>query len=114
MRANTYVIDLRHYLDEDGDLADLPGPALTLARTFTSVVAWVTAYPAADGLPITNVWCWRRPGRQRCRGELAAELRDSEIVFECPMCGVNGVIRGWEHSLWDRRPGTTDDTFPAA
>jgi hypothetical protein len=43
--ANTYVTDLRHYLDDDQDLAEMSGPALNLA------------------------------------------------------------IRGWEHSLWDRRRG---------
>jgi len=103
--ANTYVTDLRHYLDDSEDLADLPGPALNLAMTLTSIVAWATDHEPEDILP-TNVWCWRRPARKRCRGELIAELQrgSSEIFWHCPMCGVNGVIRGWEHSLWDRRP----------
>jgi hypothetical protein len=107
MAANTYVTDLRHYLDESDDLADMPGPALNLAMVFTSVVAWATDHEPEDILP-TNVWCWRRPGRKRCRGELVANLQpgSSEIVWHCPMCGVNGVIRGWEHSLWDRRRGS--------
>jgi hypothetical protein len=65
------VTDLRHYLDDSENLADLP----------------------------TNVWCWRRPARKRCRGELIAELQrgSSEIFWHCPMRGVNGVTRGWEH-----------------
>ena len=37
--ANTYVTDLRHYLDDSEDLADPPGPALNLAMVLTSVVA---------------------------------------------------------------------------
>ncbi len=104
--ANTYVTDLRHFLDDSEDLADLPGPALNLAMVLTSLVAWATDHEPEDILP-TNVWCWRRPGRKRCRGELVADLRhgSSEIVWHCPLCGVNGVIRGWEHSLWDRRRG---------
>jgi hypothetical protein len=103
--TNTYVIDLRHYLDETGDLAHMPGPALSLAMVFTSIVAWATA-ARTDEVEPTNVWCWRRPGRQRCRGEIVAQLKQGaiEIVWSCPLCGVNGVIRGWEHSLWDRRP----------
>lgn len=36
-RANTHVIDLSHFLDDTGDLADLPGPALTLARVVPPV-----------------------------------------------------------------------------
>ena len=105
-RPHTWVVDLRHYLSEETeDLADMPGPALNCAMFFTSIVAWATDHvPAGDFH--TNVWCMRRPGRKRCRGEIMAELRpDSlEIVWHCPWCGENGVIRGWEHTLWDRRP----------
>ena len=62
-------------------------------------VAWATDQEPEDVLPMTV--CWRRPARKRCRGELIAELQrsSSEIFWHCPMCGVNGVIRGWEHSL---------------
>ena len=106
-RPKTWVVDLRHYLDEETeDLADMPGPALTCAMFFASIVAWVTDHvPAGD--PHTNVWCMRRPGRKRCLGEIMAELRPdgAEIVWHCPYCGENGVIRGWEYTLWDRRPG---------
>ena len=62
-RPNTYVIDLGHYLGEDDDLADLPGPALTLAMASTSIVAWVTDHEPEGVLP-TNVWCWRRSRRK--------------------------------------------------
>ena len=71
--ANTYVTDLRHYLDDSEDLADMPGPALNLAMVLTSVVAWATDHEPESVLP-TNVWCWRRPGGKRCRGELVADL----------------------------------------
>jgi hypothetical protein len=104
--AQTWVVDLRHYLSEDDeDLAEMPGPALNCAMFFTSIVAWTTDHAAARD-PHTNVWCMRRPGRKRCRGEIMAELRSgsAEIEWYCPWCGENGVIRGWEHTLWDRRP----------
>ncbi len=104
-RANTYITDLRHYLDEaTGDLAAMPAPALTLAMFLSSIVAWVTSREY-DEDETTNVWCWRRPGRTRCRGEIVARLDRSalEIAWQCPHCGVNGVIRGWEGSLWDRQ-----------
>ena len=106
-RPKTWVVDLRHYLDEETeDLADMPGPALNCAMFFASIVAWVTDHvPAGD--PHTNVWCMRRPGRRRCLGEVMAELRPdgAEIVWHCPYCGENAVIRGRDHTLWDRRPG---------
>ena len=104
-RANTYITDLRHFLDEEtGDLAEMPSPALRLAMFMVSIVAWVTGQEHADD-ELTNVWCWRRPGRTRCRGEIVARLPpgSTEIVWQCPQCGLNGVISGWEDSLWDRR-----------
>jgi hypothetical protein len=105
-RANTYVTDLRHYLDEEtGELAaNMPAPALRLAMFFASIVAWATSQSGDDG-ERTNVWCWRRPDRTRCRGEIIACLPSgaAEIVWQCPFCGLNGVIRGWEASLWDQR-----------
>jgi hypothetical protein len=105
-RANTYITDLRHYLDEEtGELAaDMPAPALRLAMFLASIVAWATSQEGEEG-ELTNVWCWRSPGRTHCRGEISARLASgsSEIVWQCPLCGVNGVIRGWEGSLWDHR-----------
>lgn len=82
----------------------MPGPALNCAMFFASIVAWATdRLPGGD--PYTNVWCLRRPGRARCLGEIVAELRpnSADIVWHCPLCGENGVIRGWEPTLWDRR-----------
>ena len=71
--AKMYIIDLRHYLDaETGDLADITGPALNVAMFFASIAAWATINTSQDD-PSTNVWCWRRPGRTLCRGEILAE-----------------------------------------
>jgi hypothetical protein len=38
-----------------------------------------------------------------------AETDSMEIVWDCPWCGENGVIRGWEDTLWDRRPAADGD-----
>ena len=103
-RPNSYVTDLRHYLDEEtGELvADMPAPALRLAMFLASIVAWTTSHDGESG-DVTNVWCWRSPGRKRCRGEISARLASdsSGTVWQCPLCGLNGVIRGWAASLWD-------------
>ncbi len=109
-RPATWVTDLRHYIDEETDdwAEALPGPALNLALALGSIVAWVTDHlPAVDlGDLHTNVPCWRSPGRKRCRGDIMAERSEgsSDIVWHCPVCRDNGVIRGWEDTLWDRRP----------
>jgi hypothetical protein len=116
--GDTWIIDMRHYLDEEtGDLPDsLPGPVLSLALFFGSIVAWVTDH-LPEGDWHTNVPCRRRPGRTRCRGEIFAELDrgSGHIIWRCVMCGDNGAIAGWEATLWNRHGGVhavPDDTPP--
>ncbi len=99
---------MRHYLDEEtGDLPDrLPTPALNLALFFGAIVAWVTDHlPRGD--VHTNVPCRRSPNRRRCLGDIFAELDPASrcITWQCPLCGDNGVIDGWENSMWNRHGG---------
>jgi hypothetical protein len=114
-QMSTWVVDMRHYLDEEtGDLPDsVPGPVLNLALFFGSIVAWVTGHlPESDWH--TNVSCRRSPGRKRCRGEIVAELDRSSghIVWHCSVCGDNGLIHGWEDTLWNRHGGVSANPRP--
>ena len=101
--ADTWVIDMRHYLDEGGDLPDLPNRVLILALYFGSIVAWMTSHAGATMHP-TNVICRRRPGRRQCIGEIFASYEGDppRIAWSCPLCGDNGFIHGWEDTIWDR------------
>lgn len=120
MKPTGWVVDMRHYLDEGtGDLPDgLPTPVLNLALFFGSIVAWVTDHlPGGDWH--TNVPCRRSPGRRRCLGEITAELDQASgyVVWQCPICGDNGWIHGWEDTLWNRHggpPSSSNDVPPAA
>ena len=100
--ADTFVIDMRHYLDEDGDLGDLPSRVMKLALYFGSIVAWVTSH--AEEVQPTNVICRRKPRRRQCTGEIFASFVDNPfgVAWSCPFCGDNGFIYGWEETIWDR------------
>ena len=103
----TWVTDLGHYLDEQGEFPErLPGPALNLALFLAAIVGWVTRHPMNE-FDRTNIPCRRSPGRRRCRGEIFARLEvdTKTIAWHCPICGENGFISGWEHTYWDRREG---------
>ena len=110
-----WISDLRHFLDEEGEIPDeLPGPALEMALFLGSIAAWVTSRECRDPYcedAWTNVPCRRRPRRRRCRGTIVAWL-DSDgatIVWQCLNCGDRGTITGWEGTDWDRRP---DEVHP--
>lgn len=107
MERPTYVTNMRHYLDEDHNIAEsLPGPALSLALFLGSIVGWVSAHQQ-NPRPRTNVPCRRSPARQRCTGTVHACFGDdgSTISWECPICCDQGIIHGWEDTPWDRRRG---------
>ena len=99
---STYVTDLRHFLDEDGLLAEgIPAPAENLALHIGAIVSWMTHCPPQRP-ELTNVRCRRSPGRRRCIGQIVADLLEDRrtIVWECPLCGDNGYITGWENSYF--------------
>ena len=95
--GDTWITDLRHYLGADGQVAsELPGPA---RRHFGAIIASVTSQRSKP-----RVRCRRRPGRRACPGEIDALLERGEVIrWECPECGDNGFIRGWQGTPWDCR-----------
>jgi len=103
----TMITDLRHYLTEDGTIPEyIPVPAQKIALFLGSIASWVTSHPAGRYVR-SNVSCRCSPGRRRCPGIIDAGFgRDgSTIVWQCPICGDDGTIRGWEGTMWDRRRG---------
>jgi hypothetical protein len=118
LKPTGWVVDMRHYLDEEtGDLPDgLPAPVLNLALFFGSIVAWVSDHlPQGDWH--TNVPCRRSPSRRHCLGDIMAELDGTSgcISWQYPVCGDNGLIHGWEDTLWNRQGGVraaSSDTPP--
>ncbi|MCL4814795.1 MAG: hypothetical protein KJ061_20105 [Vicinamibacteraceae bacterium] len=105
MKPRTWVVDLRHYIGEDGDFADMPDAAFAVALHMSAIVEWVTLAGAGRELTQTNVPCCRRPGRRRCRGPIVANLdeREDAVVWSCLACHEGGYIHHWQHTLWDRR-----------
>ncbi len=105
--ADTWVTDLRHFLNEVGELPEeIPAPALKLALFQGAIVAWMTGTDCLNGQGSrTNVNCRRSPSRRPCPGEILASLdtKSEAIIWECPLCGDNGRISGWEGTTWDRR-----------
>ena len=86
-----------------------------MAEHLTGVVRAATAGDGGVGW-VTALACTRRPGRRPCPGHLAVFRTDVPPVIEwrCTSCGEEGVIRGWERSVFDLRPrsrnGRGDDT----
>jgi len=99
--GGTYVTDIRHYLDERGELViSMPSPAKKLASFLVLVIDSTPSLGSAN-YDDTGIRC-RAKG---CAGSVLSRLTDdaTEIVWHCPICGHNGVIRDWQNTKWDRR-----------
>lgn len=97
------------------DLADFAGVETTTqqrfaaARRFAAFAGAIagagTASPAGPLHP-TPLACRRRPGHRPCRGFLLVRRSESppQIEWACPVCADEGLLYGWEGSIWDLSP----------
>lgn len=101
--GDTWICDLTHFLDERGGMAPQSGPARRLAEHLGAIVASITQLPSHK-VALTPVRCRRRPGRRPCPGRIEAVVTEEwSIEWQCPACGDNGSISGWQGTLWDSR-----------
>lgn len=97
---SSYVTDLQHFLDEEGEIvADIPTEARQLASFFALIVDDASCFAESKADEV-NVRC-RSEG---CPSQILAHREPAdEIVWHCPTCDQNGVIRNWSGTKWDRR-----------
>ena len=99
--ADTWIVDLTHYLDDQGHLPDsLPAPARKLAEHLCEIVSTASVQDLVHKSPAK---CRRRPRRRPCIGLIQTVIEPSSqrIIWGCPVCGDQGYISNWRGSFWD-------------
>jgi len=98
-QETTYVTDITHYLDESGELAQIPRPARRLASFLTLLIEEATSAPSA-GEHDTGIRCLAKD----CRGTIRTSLPPGqvEILWRCLACGHRGIIRNWNNTKWNQ------------
>ena len=101
----TYVTDITHYLDEAGELAEMPAPARELASFLVLLIDATTQALPADDVD-TRIRC----RTEACTGSIRSTLpsMEDEISWFCPDCGHHGVIRNWQGTKWNQRRQESD------
>ena len=96
-----WVIDIRHWLDEE-----MTGPAVPRLRLkvkkLSEIITYATSTAAGMATDSTPK-CWRRPERKPCKGLLDIHLDETanQIYWYCGVCGDEGVVSGWGGLVWD-------------
>ena len=101
--GDTWITDMRHFLDVLEPDVDIPGPARRLAEYLGRIVEAATAKPPMF-LRHSDIRCRRRPGRKPCVGHIRLVYNEDEgeIVWECTACDDRGIISDFEGTPWDR------------
>ena len=113
--GDTWITDVRHFLDEEGEIAPPKGPARKFAEYITAIVA-LTSHPAIVPPEEYLVRCRRRPGRKPCTGMIDVDLdwETDDIVWHCPICQDMGRISNWRGSKWDLSGDNPEQTAYAS
>ncbi len=100
--ADTWMTDITHFLDDEGELISEPQEAHRLAEYFAAIILMVS-YPDPEYPQEYSVKCRRRPNRKPCLEEIAGwiEPESDEIFWICPKCNDKGRISNWRGTMWD-------------
>ena len=97
--SGTYVTDITRYLDDTGELAEMPSPARKLASFLVLLID-----ATSQVCPVSNHDTSIRCRTDTCTGSIRTSLAsmNEEIIWRCPDCGHNGVIRNWQGTKWNQ------------
>jgi len=110
--AKTYVTDIKQFLDDAGEVKEMPVEARRTAEFLVSIIDAVTPVYPTIGRD-TGLRC-RKP---RCKATIQASLSslDGKIIWWCPICEQYGLISNWQGTQWDHTAaGSTPVPRPAA
>ena len=100
--ADTWVTDITHFLDDNGEMIVEPVQARKLAEYFAAIVM-LASHPDVDNPQGYEVKCRRNPNRKPCKEMIACwiEPENDNIFWICPKCQDRGTISNWRGTMWD-------------
>jgi len=100
----TMVTNIQHFLNENGEVPDMPLEAQELISFLSAIIEAVsTKYDSPVAFADTK--CRTMVNGESCAGEIEVWVYadDNRIGWECLECGDEGVISNWEGTPWDKR-----------
>jgi hypothetical protein len=98
--------DVRHFLDEEGNVLELTDQAKTVFKFITKIVLSVSQ-SIEQTLIDADLKCNTRGVELSCEGSIEAmHIAVGIIEWHCDTCEAFGTISNWQGSLWDKRKRT--------
>ncbi len=102
----TLKVDLRHFLDEEGNALALTEQANTVFKFLIKIVSSVSQnieQPLID----VDLKCNTRADELSCQGSIeATSIEIGMIEWHCDTCEASGTISNWQGSKWDKQKRT--------
>ncbi len=104
---NVKISDLKNFLDEDGQIAQMNPEANKFARFLTEIIESASENYSMP-LFFANTECVQIQNKTICNGEVEVGIyaEDNRIGWERVECEATGVISNWEGTIWDKRDYT--------
>lgn len=98
------LTDISHFLDENGDLADVNSETKELFDFLSSIVSEASS-DYGKPMILSCITCIQKVDNKVCGGEVEIWVgaNDNRIGWECLECASEGVISNWEGTAWDKR-----------
>ena len=102
----TLKVNLRHFLDDDGDVLVLTEKAKKVFQFLIKIVSSVSVnieQPLID----VDLQCNTRADELFCEGSIDAKnIAINLIEWHCDVCEASGTISNWQGSMWDMQDRT--------
>lgn len=99
-------VDLRQFLDEEGNVLALTAQAKRVFQFLTKIVSSVSEnieQPLID----VDLNCNTRADELSCEGSIDAKnIAFDMIEWHCDICEASGTISNWQGSMWDKQART--------
>jgi hypothetical protein len=102
----TIISDITHFLNGEGEVSNLPVPAMKLFNFLTKIIENVSSN-IAEPLVEVDVLCCDRGSKIKCNGHIEAWCNDDRIIdWVCCKCSESGTISKWQKTKWDLQKNT--------
>jgi hypothetical protein len=96
-------VDLRQFLDDEGNASELTEQAKKVFNFLTKIVSSVSKNIEHPGIYV-DVKCDTRAEELHCDGGIEARcIAIGMIKWHCDTCEASGTISNWQGSLWDKQ-----------